>query len=99
MRQAVNCFRTHAEDQTNRLEGGAKDDLQYKHARLLAFDFEAAVRLKSWASLGQIVKVGKIPGTPLRKATDCSHEGMSSSGGPKSLRSPGRHHSPLRSAD
>lgn len=44
--------------QVGRLEGGAKDDLQRKHVSLLAFDFEAAARLKAWGSFKQIIKVG-----------------------------------------
>lgn len=45
--------------QVNRLEGGAKGDLQSKYASLLAFDYEAAARLKAWDSLDEIIKVCK----------------------------------------
>ena len=48
----------HIQEQINKLEGGAKGDLQRKNASLLAFDFEAAARLKAWDSLDQIIKVG-----------------------------------------
>ena len=41
----------------NKLEGGAKEDLQCKNASLLAFDFEAAARLKVWDSLAHIIEV------------------------------------------
>ena len=54
----IDDFRVNVKDQVNRLEGGAKDDLQRKYASLLTFDFEAAARLKAWGSFGQIIKVG-----------------------------------------
>lgn len=57
MRKVIDHFRVDVKDQVNRLEGGAKDDLQRKHASLLAFDYEAAARLKAWDSLDQIIKV------------------------------------------
>ena len=57
MRKAVADFRTHAQGQIDRLEGGAKEDLQRKNASLLAFDFEAVVRLKAWDDLAQIIEV------------------------------------------
>lgn len=53
----IDDFRVDIKGQVNRLEGGAKDDLQRKHASLLAFDYEAAARLKAWSSLAQIIKV------------------------------------------
>lgn len=52
-------FRTRLQEQLDRLEGGAKDDLLRKHSSLLAFDFEAAARLKAWESLGELITVGK----------------------------------------
>ena len=55
----INDFRVNVKDQVNRLEGGAKDDLQRKYASLLTFDYEAAARLKAWDSLDQIIKVGQ----------------------------------------
>ena len=52
----VHDFRVDVKGQVNRLEGGAKADLRRKHASLLAFDYEAAARLKAWDSLDQIIK-------------------------------------------
>ena len=57
LRKAVDGFRNHAKDQIDRLDGGAKDDLQRKYSSLLAFDYEAAARLKAWASLNAILNV------------------------------------------
>ncbi len=57
MRKAVDDFRTYVDGQVGRLVGGAKDDLQRKHVSLLAFDFEAAARLKAWGSFNFIIKV------------------------------------------
>lgn len=68
VRRAVDDFRTYADDQISRLAGGAKEDLQRKYASLLAFDFEAAARLRAWESLGPIIKVCTqtiLPSTPL----------------------------------
>lgn len=56
MRKVIDDFRVDVKGQVNRLEGGAKGDLQRKHASLLAFDYEAATRLKAWDSLDQIIK-------------------------------------------
>ena len=53
----IDDFRVNVKGQLNRLDGGAKSDLQRKHASLLTFDYEAAARLKAWASLDQIIKV------------------------------------------
>lgn len=67
----IDDFRVDVKGQVNRLEGGAKGDLQRKHASLLAFDYEAATRLKAWDSLDQIIKVCKLDGhvwTPLKCA-------------------------------
>ena len=47
----------HLGDQLSRLTGGAKDDLLGKAATFLAFDFEAAVRLKSWDDTLRLLKV------------------------------------------
>ena len=55
----VSDFRIDVKSQVNRLEGGAKGDLQSKYASLLAFDYEAAARLKAWDSLDEIIKVCK----------------------------------------
>ena len=58
VRKVIDDFRVNVKDQVNRLEGGAKDDLQRKYASLLTFDYEAAARLRAWDSLDQILKVG-----------------------------------------
>ncbi|KAL6717482.1 sporulation-specific protein 22 [Lecanora helva] len=55
VRKSVNDFRTHVQEQVSRLEGGAKEDLQRKYGGLLAFDFEAAARLKAWDDLSGII--------------------------------------------
>jgi len=57
VRKAADDFRANINGQVSRLEGGAKEDLQRKHVSLLAFDFEAAARLKAWGSFNQIIKV------------------------------------------
>ena len=72
MRKVIDDFRVNVRGQVKRLEGGAKADLQRKHASLLAFDYEAAARLKAWDSLGQIIKVRKpddYVGTQLKCAS------------------------------
>ncbi|KAI9718236.1 MAG: hypothetical protein M1812_004226 [Candelaria pacifica] len=56
LRSHVSEFRKRVQDQVTRLEGGAKDDLGRKYSTLLLFDFEAAVRLKAWDSLGQLIE-------------------------------------------
>ena len=57
LRKAVDDFRSHAKDQIDRLDGGAKDDLQRKFSGLLTFDYEAAARLKAWGSFNAILNV------------------------------------------
>ncbi len=57
LRKAVDDFRNHAKDQIDRLDGGAKDDLQRKFSGLLTFDYEAAARLKAWGSFHSILNV------------------------------------------
>ena len=57
LRKAIDDFRADVKGQINRLEGGAKSDLKRKHASLLAFDYEAAARLKSWDSFNRIIRV------------------------------------------
>ena len=42
--------------QLDRLKEGAKADLEHKYACILAFDLEAAARLKSWESFDQILQ-------------------------------------------
>lgn len=56
----IDDFRVDVKGQVNRLEGGAKADLRRKHASLLAFDYEAAARLKAWDSLDQIIKAWAV---------------------------------------
>ncbi|KAL8960327.1 MAG: hypothetical protein Q9193_002951 [Seirophora villosa] len=56
LRSTVTRFRMHLQMQLSRLEGGARTDLLRKHACLVAFDFEAAARLGSWASLGDLIE-------------------------------------------
>lgn len=68
MRKAIDDFRVNVKGQADKLEGGAKADLQRKHASLLAFDYEAAARLKAWDSLDQIIKVCNSKTTPGQKA-------------------------------
>ncbi|KAL8812531.1 MAG: hypothetical protein Q9223_001013 [Gallowayella weberi] len=50
-------FRTLVKQQVSKLEGGAKSDLLRKYSCLIAFDFEAAARLKTWTSLGELIGV------------------------------------------
>ncbi|KAA6414480.1 MAG: hypothetical protein FRX48_01229 [Lasallia pustulata] len=56
VRKYADDFQTRLHEQLGRLEGGAKVDLQRKHATLRAFDFEAAVQLKAWADLEPLIK-------------------------------------------
>ena len=58
LRKAANDFRSRLQEQLERLEGGAKEDLSRKHKSLLAYDFEAAARLKAWESFEPLIKVG-----------------------------------------
>lgn len=57
MRKYADDFRTRLQGQLSRLEGRAMSDLLNKYSSLSTFDFEAAVKLKSWDSLEQLVKV------------------------------------------
>lgn len=57
LRKAVDDFRKHAKEQIDRLDGGAKADLQRKFSGLLTFDYEAAARLKAWGSFTAILNV------------------------------------------
>ena len=57
MRSHVKTFRDRLQDQLGRLEGGAREDLLGKYGTLLSFEFEAAVRLKAWDALSQIIDV------------------------------------------
>ena len=56
-RRAVQSFRSVALPQMEKLGGGAKQDLQRKYTSLLAYDFEAAARLKEWDDFPSILKV------------------------------------------
>lgn len=69
VRKVIDDFRVDVKAQVNRLEGGAKADLQRKHASLLAFDYEAAARLKAWDSLDQIIKVCPVTDHVLNRRT------------------------------
>ena len=60
LRKTVDDFRKHAKDQIDRLDGGAKADLQRKFSGLLTFDYEAAARLKAWGSFTAILSVRNI---------------------------------------
>ncbi|KAL8927160.1 MAG: hypothetical protein Q9172_001484 [Xanthocarpia lactea] len=57
LRKTAGDFRTLVKQQLPSLAGGAKLDLMRKYSCLLAFDFEAAARLKAWASLEDIISV------------------------------------------
>ncbi|MCJ1227176.1 hypothetical protein MMC12_003831 [Toensbergia leucococca] len=56
LRKVAEDFRGRLQEQLKRLEGGAKKDLLRKHTSLVAFDFEAAVRLKAWEDLFQLIE-------------------------------------------
>ncbi|KAG8531049.1 uncharacterized protein KY384_004406 [Bacidia gigantensis] len=56
LRKAVDSFRVALPDQLNRLGKGPSADLQRKFLSLLAYDFEAAARLKAWNDLQSIIK-------------------------------------------
>ncbi|KAL9641268.1 MAG: hypothetical protein Q9204_000167 [Flavoplaca sp. TL-2023a] len=56
LRKTMSNFRTLVKQQLPKLEGGAKSDLMRKYSCLIAFDFEAAARLKAWASLEDLIK-------------------------------------------
>ncbi|KAI4158144.1 MAG: hypothetical protein L6R39_000529 [Caloplaca ligustica] len=57
LRNTMASFRTIVKVQLSRLEGGARTDLLRKYACLQAFDFEAAAKLGSWASFGELIEV------------------------------------------
>ena len=57
VRKVINDFRARLQEQLDRLEGGAKEDLMRKHTSLIAYDFEAAARLKAWDSFEQLINV------------------------------------------
>lgn len=55
-------FRGLYQDQLSRSDGKAQAELQDKYRTLLAFDFEAAVRLGQWNSLSEIVDESRAIG-------------------------------------
>lgn len=55
IRKHVDSFDTNLQKQLDRLEEGPTEDLVKKLSILLAYDFEAAVRLKNWDDLGGII--------------------------------------------
>ncbi|KAL8987353.1 MAG: hypothetical protein Q9177_003426 [Variospora cf. flavescens] len=57
LRGTVTKFRMQVKVQLSRLEGGARTDLLRKYVCLITFDFEAAARLGSWASFGDLIEV------------------------------------------
>ncbi|KAI9681495.1 MAG: hypothetical protein M1817_002779 [Caeruleum heppii] len=56
LRQHANEFRRRFDERPDQVRGSALDDLLKKYAALLAFDFEAAARLKAWDDLNAIVE-------------------------------------------
>ncbi|KAL9123274.1 MAG: hypothetical protein Q9187_000182 [Circinaria calcarea] len=54
-RKHAKTFRSHLQNQ-DQLEGGAKDDLLRKAKTLNIYDFEAAIRLKAWHDIGQLLE-------------------------------------------
>ena len=61
VRSHVKAFRERLQDQLGRLEGGAREDLLRKYGTVLSFEYEAAVRLKAWDGLAQIIDVNIPP--------------------------------------
>ena len=59
VRKHAKAFQAKFQSQIGSLRGGAKEDLSRKASALLSFDFEAAVRLKSWNDASQIVKLSE----------------------------------------
>ena len=56
-RAHVEGFKARIQEQLTRLGPGGREDLLKKLGVALAFDFESAVRLKSWDSLELIIEV------------------------------------------
>ena len=69
IRKTVADFRVKAKDQLARLEGGARVDVLNKRACLVAFDFEAAARLKDWSSFEEILTVSDVKQCEVVKLT------------------------------
>ena len=55
-RKHAKSFRLRLQNQTQ-LEGGARDDLLRKAKTLSIYDFEAAIRLKAWHDIDQLLEV------------------------------------------
>ncbi|EDN07288.1 predicted protein [Histoplasma mississippiense (nom. inval.)] len=55
-RNYIQFFRDVFNCETKNLEVADRNDLLQKHRTLLAFDFEAAVRLRQWESLSEIIE-------------------------------------------
>lgn len=55
-RNCIQFFRDAFNCETKNLEVADRNDLLQKHRTLLAFDFEAAVRLRQWESLSEIIE-------------------------------------------
>ncbi|KAL9100635.1 MAG: hypothetical protein Q9163_004005 [Psora crenata] len=62
--KAVDAFRADFGAQMDRVGEGAKDDLRQKYLALLAYDYEAAIRLKAWGSLESIIEESQEYGNP-----------------------------------
>lgn len=52
----IQRFRRSIVDELNRSTGNIQSELRDKYRTLLAFDFEASVRLQQWSSLSEIVE-------------------------------------------
>lgn len=89
-RAHVEGFRARIPDQLTRLGPGSREDLLKKLGVVLAFDFEAAVRLKSWDSLELIIEVRLPFFWKILKLI--SHLGMRCSERTTYLRDLSRHH-------
>lgn len=55
LRKHVDCFDTRLQSIIDVLEEGPQQDLLKKLAALLVFDFEAAIRLKAWDDMREII--------------------------------------------
>ncbi|KAH0557132.1 hypothetical protein GP486_005082 [Trichoglossum hirsutum] len=61
LRNHVEAFRKRLQDELDRFElDDARGDLLKKYGALVAFDLEAAVNLRKWDDLGQIVEGAKV---------------------------------------
>jgi hypothetical protein len=55
VRKHVDSFDKSLQEKLDKLEEGPAEDLVNKLSILLAYDFEAAIRLKKWEDLGEII--------------------------------------------